>query len=455
MILYLYRLSLARLGTVFGDSVSPKVANSSDLPTATYIGFVATVTILFASLCIARIEITTEKRLSLPTRPTNALQEALLDNHRRDEDAISQTSSKRSILSHRTTSVGSEVDIILQHASADNSLPPVGGVIHLNMLFWILGGTVLFVYGCVVPYNIAASGILLERNFFRGPPAECQLIMSDQCTSGGLVEPNTGNPSSDIFTGEPCPGSNYAAVLPSSLNVTRENTHWDPEWESNEYVYESLTSSDVNCGDSFWANACTRDYCDGKDDASEKAGVMMSIPYLIGAISSPFIGALSDKYGYRLLLTACSCSALAITHLILAFDDGSPLIPLVLQGIGFSIYAAVMWPMVALITETQYLGLAYGILVSFINISLTFFPMIVAALYNISNSYLPDVELFFVACATCGLALTICISFMDCKSGGRLNQPAASTNIDAFDGDASEGICYLWSDEDNIMQEQI
>ena len=106
----------------------------------------------------------------------------------------------------------------------------------------------------------------------------------------------------------------------------------------------------VTCADDFWAEACTKNYCDEQDDATEKAGWIMSIPFFMGALFSAPLGHMSDIYGYRALLAMCSPILLIATHFQLAYSPEGPIFPLILQGIAFAIYCAIIWPCVVRIS---------------------------------------------------------------------------------------------------------
>ena len=60
----------------------------------------------------------------------------------------------------------------------------------------------------------------------------------------------------------------------------------------------------------------------------------------------------------------------------------SPIFPLILQGIAFSIFAAVIWPSVPLCVEQRYVGIAFGLMSAFQNVGLTLFPIFVADLHQ-------------------------------------------------------------------------
>jgi nitrate/nitrite transporter NarK len=79
-----------------------------------------------------------------------------------------------------------------------------------------------------------------------------------------------------------------------------------------------------------------------------EAGTLMGVPYLISAFSSPVLGLGVDKIGRRAVLISCSSliliSAYLCSMLIPACDQcHNELYPLVLTGIGYSIYASAIW----------------------------------------------------------------------------------------------------------------
>ena len=78
------------------------------------------------------------------------------------------------------------------------------------------------------------------------------------------------------------------------------------------------------------------------------AGSMFGVPYLISAFASPFLGFMIDRVGRRALMICISSFILICaftTSLFLPGDDGSKLelIPLVIVGVGYSIYCAAIW----------------------------------------------------------------------------------------------------------------
>jgi len=160
-------------------------------------------------------------------------------------------------------------------------LPSVSDIKKFDSVFWLLSVAFVVVSGVVIPFNNVASGLLLERDLFKEPPSSCQVLQPNRCTEGTLAPPG-GNPAVDIYTGGSCPGEDYAPAIPQLVNITNTNSS---DWEEDNYIFRNLTMADIRCTDSFWQDACTQNYCDKQDDATELAGVVMSIPYTISAVS--------------------------------------------------------------------------------------------------------------------------------------------------------------------------
>jgi MFS family permease len=82
-----------------------------------------------------------------------------------------------------------------------------------------------------------------------------------------------------------------------------------------------------------------------------EAGGLFGIPYTISAATSPFLGILIDRVGRRGLMIIMSTVVLLVAHVTNMFlpvcTEGEhcyrEVFPLVLVGIGYSIYAAALW----------------------------------------------------------------------------------------------------------------
>jgi MFS family permease len=232
---------------------------------------------------------------------------------------------------------------------------------------------------------------------------------------------NRTNPALNDEGSECAVSPSQAPVLPNSINFTKSGSIMSNTWDKEIYIYPNLQPSNVHCGDDFWSEGCIVSYCTKENAATEQAGRVMSIPYLISSISSPVMGNLVDKVGRRAVIATIASGILLVVHLSLALLVCSPVGPMVGQGIAYSLYAAVLWPSVPLTVSKQYMGTAFGVITSIQNMGLTLFPLVIAAIYNTSGGYIPNVEFFFAACAAGGVIVGLIMIRIDRQTGGKLN----------------------------------
>ena len=250
----------------------------------------------------------------------------------------------------------------------------------LKGVFWLLTLITLIIYGAVLPFNNVASTLLLERDYFKATPSNCPLEYSGQCES------SINRPVCDV-------PPNTAPPLPINVTVGTE-------------YYSVVEPYNVDCTSSLWTDpdaagvnsGCAEDYCSVLASAQKKAAVVMSIPYTLSAILSPFLGFLIDRFGQRATITMLSAMVIVLVHAGLAFTTMSPEAPLVGQGIAYTCFAAVLWPAIPIVVELERQGLAYGIATASYNMGCGILPLIVAVIYNHDNNhYIPEVEYLFIA----------------------------------------------------------
>lgn len=90
------------------------------------------------------------------------------------------------------------------------------------------------------------------------------------------------------------------------------------------------------------------------------ANTIQSTVYACGAIITPFIGGFTDTYGMRAALNVLAAGAITGVHSVLAFTHFYPALPLVFLGMAYSLYAAALWPCIALVIEAKNQATAYG-----------------------------------------------------------------------------------------------
>jgi len=431
-------LSVSRLGSVWNNIISPKIANSKNggVETAFHVGTLLTITSVVMGALIVFVDNRAKERLG--KRGGCVLESyALLDG-----------STVQSV-GMNTGGSCSNPNALANNAKRHHESEQVyiSDIREFPLLFWLLSLSCVVVYGCVLPFNNVASGILLERNFFI-PPPDCHLTYQDQCADGGkycyimlhshYLQRTYQYASSDLQTSlniavdvadnECIITPSQAPILPESIKFTKFDLNSSNIGDKAEYIYPNLQPTNVHCDDKFWFEGCTMSYCLKEHAATERAGKVMSIPYLISSLSSPLLGHMVDKVGRRAMLATLASAILLIVHLSLALTNWSPIGPMILQGTAYSLYAAVLWPSVPLTVLKKYTGSAYGTITSIQNMGLALFPLVIASIYNRNGNYIPNVEIFFSVCATTGLAVGALMIRVDKQTGRKLNDVFAQNN---------------------------
>ncbi|KAG0376556.1 hypothetical protein BGX24_007583 [Mortierella sp. AD032] len=164
-------------------------------------------------------------------------------------------------------------------------------------------------------------------------------------------------------------------------------------------------------------------------DNPRKAAAVMGIPDTIGAILVPGFGFVVDKYGGRASTLIASAFIMVVVHTTLGFTSLSPIFAFSLLGVAYSMYGVALWPSIAcVVTNELHLGKGYGISASFLNISLTVVPPIVATIRVISDSFIP-VEMFFIAMGLCGILVGFALKSIDRRDGGALEEPEIQVDV--------------------------
>lgn len=291
----------------------------------------------------------------------------------------------------------------------------------LSFAFWLLTAICLIIYSAVLPFNNVASTLLLERDYFKNPPADCPLHYDGQCQSLSNA-PNCSLPQ------------HYAPPLP--VDVTVGSTY-----------YPEVRSFDVDCTSGLWTDpaagqtnaGCASTYCDALESAENVVAYVMSIPYTLSAVLSPFIGFIVDRYGHRANITVVSAACIVVVHCLLGLTNVPPSGPLFGQGIAYTCFAAVLWPAIPIVVELERQGLAFGIATAAYNTGCGVVPLIVAAIYQQSNfHYIPNVEYLFIALGALATVLGLWLCRIDrVELGGVLNRGLAVKPEE--DGSEAEG----------------
>ena len=159
-----------------------------------------------------------------------------------------------------------------------------------------------------------------------------------------------------------------------------------------------------------------------------QANSIMLTTYLMAGFLAPIMGAVIDRVGYRAALTAFASAAIIGVHALLAFTYLEPVVPLVLLGIAYSIYAAALWPSVALVVEPKYAATAYGVVTAVQNLGLAVAPMVIGLFMPSAScptyaacvaSYV-KVETLLIATGCVGLVSGLVLNLVDCTRKDRI-----------------------------------
>jgi len=405
-------LALARVGSVFNNYFSVYVSATLGVTAANWVGaFVCGVSVISVLLTLpidkafdARIVAAKERLSELAAGGSTSAARETDSNYGSIAAGAEVAASKTG---ERGSSASKDASASAVALEAPGDEPPNlwrkawADVKSLPNIFWVLITITVITYGVVVPFNNIASSLLLERSYFTATPADCTLHHAGQCQS------DTNLPTCDISAG-------VAPPLPNNITI------------GGVYYAGQVPRTAVDCGASLWSadGACTYTYCSELAAAEKTVSYVMSIPYIISGVASPFFGIVIDYYGYRAALTWLSSVILVMVHGALAWTDMSPVVPLIGQGLAYTAFAAVLWPAIPLVVTEEMRGLAFGIGTASYNAGCAAVPLVAAAVYTHSgNLYIPNVEVLFTVMAAVALAFGFQLNYLDyAKFDGVLNR---------------------------------
>ena len=162
--------------------------------------------------------------------------------------------------------------------------------------------------------------------------------------------------------------------------------------------------------------------------SSSEAGSIISLPYVVVTLFTPFIGILVDKYGKRGIMLIVAAALITLFQLLLLItpDSDRPIFPilyLILFGLGFSILSTVFWAALGYIMDPSLLGTANGAVYSARNIGLVIVPIIVGYLKDNTqqNHGFFWVSVFLGLLSGLGIINGIIIYIYDLRQGGILH----------------------------------
>lgn len=188
-------LSIARLGSVINNNVSPLLAIDAGVAFSLWFGCILVGVSIGSAVMLAWID------RSFSRGSSNTGVQELLNSA--DEEYSESEGLKATDLLIEGTESGARVSTA-EDAPADKVR--LKDAFSFPHAFWVLAISCVVVYGCVLPFNNIASALLLERNYFMAVPDGCHLFKDTECQS-------SLNPPVD------CPASAYYQP-PLPLNFT-------------------------------------------------------------------------------------------------------------------------------------------------------------------------------------------------------------------------------------------
>jgi hypothetical protein len=136
---------------------------------------------------------------------------------------------------------------------------------------------------------------------------------------------------------------------------------------------------------------------------------LQGVLFALAAVLAPLMGMTIDYIGHRPALIVTASLVLLLSHTLIMFGFGSPLIPLLLIGTAYSyalptfiislslslsltlsLFAAVIWPIIPLLVDGYLQGVAFGVMVSGQNFAQCLIPAVVSYILMESEVYFHD-----------------------------------------------------------------
>lgn len=163
---------------------------------------------------------------------------------------------------------------------------------------------------------------------------------------------------------------------------------------------------------------------------SNNAGILLMIFYLSSALTTPLFGIWADKYGKRVssMNFVTIIFILSLTFLIYipkSFNSNIVILPLILIGLFYAIYATMLFPCIALSVKKKTVGTAFGLNNSIENLNLSIAPLIFGLIHdnttNKREGYFWAV-MFLIVQAFLGLFTSVAVYAYDFIKNGKLEK---------------------------------
>lgn len=149
------------------------------------------------------------------------------------------------------------------------------------------------------------------------------------------------------------------------------------------------------------------------------ANAVNSIVFIMSAPFSPLLGFIVDRVGRNLFWVMLAVILTLGSHLILAFTFINPWIPMIILGLGYSLLACALWPMVAFLVPLHQLATAYGFMQSIQNLGLAVISIVAGSILDSRGYFM--LEIFFSMCLIVALIAVLLLYVVDYGRKSGLN----------------------------------
>ncbi|ETW06154.1 hypothetical protein H310_03737 [Aphanomyces invadans] len=293
-------LSVMRLATTTNNQLSPTIAEAYTVSTAVWVGAAVCLLSVMASLLLVPIDATAEQQIWLgPIKKTS-------------------TSCKSRPIS--ASPMPPRLGAAARHVfTADGRIR--------SWSFWLIAVLYVLLYSVMGPFTNIASGIYMERDYFRAPPVECQRCGVGALLNDGRCIPAASSAAASLSISSACPPSPpFAYPLPA---LSASYRPWNPVDQFNSSKAPPyMDESSINCDDVAWKEGSfTKAYCDAKFHAEVLAAAPLSLPSLVMALLAPVSGYFIDHIGCRAIIATATMATLAMAQALLGFPVVSPFVP--------------------------------------------------------------------------------------------------------------------------------
>lgn len=163
-----------------------------------------------------------------------------------------------------------------------------------------------------------------------------------------------------------------------------------------------------------------------------ESGQIASILPFATAIMTPLFGIFIDRKGRSATVMIFGALILVLVHLSLALTNVSPIIPMALLGVAFSLVPSAMWPTMVKLVDENKIGTAYGLMYSIQNLGLWAIPILAGKILDVTNPGNPDTLyytptiLLFAGLGFVGLLFALLLKYENKKKGFGVELPLNS-----------------------------